>query len=406
MKIFTALGPGDIVAAHREMMGGSAANSETQIIFSGQLLEYFRVRNIATLALSSNARIDILLDGPLQLENRPRFFEKSSGLRFHCSRIAYAIYLALRAKLFGADLAIIDSGSSHYFSLVAFNLVRIPVVVNFHNVLWPQGFPPKRRLARFILRLNGWWFRRCVHAATGISPECGKQVSELAGRSIPFFEYRSQYRNADFRTGQNRLSDPFIIAYVGRAERSKGLLDIPHIAEELRRRSSKSILFEICGDGPALSSLRQSVAERNLSQQIRIHGRLSRDELFALYARAHAVIVPTRGDFCEGLPAVCAEAVLAGLPVITSALSNAIPVLGPGIVEAQPENIESFAQAILRLTDDAEFYDRTRNECLKLGSQFFDRAQSYPAAVDRLLAYLFPGWTVLQRYDSLYERLR
>ena len=63
MKLFSALGPGDIVAAHRAQMSGKTVVSETSIIFSGQLVEYCRESNIEMLAISSNPRVDKLSDG-------------------------------------------------------------------------------------------------------------------------------------------------------------------------------------------------------------------------------------------------------------------------------------------------------------------------------------------------------
>ena len=124
-----------------------------------------------------------------------------------------------------------------------------------------------------------------------------------------------------------------------------------------------------------------------------------------MYARAHAVIVPTRADFCEGLPLSCAEAVLSGLPIVTSRLSNAIPVLGPALIETEPENIESYAKAILRLAEDRVTYDQLSNACLRLAGQFLDRSQSYPAAIDRVIAHLFPNWKTLDSYEPLFARL-
>ena len=97
MKLFSALGPGDIVAAHRAQMSGKVIVSETSIIFSGQLIEYCRERNIETLAISSNPRVDELSDGIIHLENRPRRWRAAGGIRFHLSKISYAGYLAWRA---------------------------------------------------------------------------------------------------------------------------------------------------------------------------------------------------------------------------------------------------------------------------------------------------------------------
>jgi glycosyltransferase involved in cell wall biosynthesis len=405
MKLFAALGPGDIVAAHRAQLRREPS-SETQFIFSGQLLEYCRERGIETLALSYNRRVDRLSDGQLQLENRPRRFETSHGIRYHFSRIIYPLYLALRAHRFGADLALIDSGTGHYFALAFFRWLGIPIVINFHNVLWPNGFKPRGWSASLICLLNGWFFGRIATATAGISPECRRQVEELTGHAQPFFEYRSQYRFDSFRQCANeRKQNPFRVVYVGRVERNKGALDIPRMAERIRKVSPLPIVFEVCGEGISLPELRRIVAEAALTDRVIVHGRLSRQQLLELYARSNVIVVPTRSDFCEGLPAVCAEAVISGIPIITSRLSNAIPVLGAAVAEASPEDIESFVQAILRVAEDQTAYNRLCEACPKLARQFFDRFQSYPAAIDRLISHIFPNWKPLDSYDAVFERL-
>jgi glycosyltransferase involved in cell wall biosynthesis len=406
MKIFVALGPGDIVAAHRAQIKGGPIASETSIIFSGQLLEFCRERGIETLALSHNRRVDSLRDGLLQIENRPRLLDGRGSVRYHLSMITYAMYLATRAFRFGPDLALVDSGSAHYFALALFRMFGIPVAINFHNTLWPNGFEPKRRLAQLIRALDAWFFRSIAAGAIGCSPECGKQVQQLSGPKLPFLEYRTQFRNEEFnpRRGDHDRN-PFRVIFIGRIERNKGALDVPAMAEKIRERSNIPILFEICGGGSALFELKQTVKEKRLADIVLVHGRLPRSELFQLYARANAVVVPTRSDFCEGLPAVCAEAVLFGLPIITSRLSNALPVLGAALLEVEPENIESYVNAIVKLTEDRTTYHRLSNACPALSRQFLDRSQSYPAAVDRLIARLFPGWKALNNYEPLFARV-
>jgi glycosyltransferase involved in cell wall biosynthesis len=222
---------------------------------------------------------------------------------------------------------------------------------------------------------------------------------------LPFFEYRCQFRIDRFQFRQDRERTPFRVIFVGRAERNKGVLDIVAMAERLREHSGMPIVFEVCGDGNALPELRRIVQEKRLGDIVIVHGRLPQSELFQLYSRAHAVIVPTRSDFCEGLPAVCAEAVLSGLPIITSRLSNAIPVLGPALMEAEPENIESYVGAILRLAEDKATYSRLCNACPGLARQFLDRSQSHPAALDLLIAHHFPGWKRLNNYEPIFERI-
>jgi glycogen synthase len=370
------------------------------------MVEFCREKGLALLAISSNERIDAARDGDLRLENRPRKFAGHRGVFYHYSRLSYAVYLAVRAKIFGADLAIVDSGTAHYFALALFRLFAIPVAVNFHNTLWPSGFPPRRRLARLILWLDGWFFRRVAVGALGVSPECGIQLHELAGSAVPFFEYRCQFRIEGF---QSSLSvghrKPFRVAFAGRAEPSKGILDVPAIAQHLRQRSTAAVVFEICGDGSALIELENVIQESNLSDVVHVHGRLARPQLLEVYARAHAIIVPTRSDFCEGMPHVCAEAILSGLPVITSRLSNALPVIGPAISEAQPDDIQTYVEAILRLVEDPAAYDRLKEACPALQHQFLDRSQSYAAATSRLISQIFPYIKPLQNYNSLFARI-
>jgi glycosyltransferase involved in cell wall biosynthesis len=406
MKLFAALGPGDIVAAHRAQMRGETVLSETSIIFSGQLFEYCRERGIETLAMSRHLRTDCLRDGPLRLENRPRWFEYAGGVSHHLGNIAYAFYLATRARLFAADLAIIDFGSTHAFALTLLRLLGIRVAVNFHNTLWPAGHPPKAAIARLLLRLDAYFFRRIAVAAMGVSPECGRQVKQLAGRALPYFEYRAQFRREGFGLQRREHSRvPFRVAFIGRVEAAKGALDIPLIAEQTLKRSSRPIVFEVCGDGGALLALKHIVEEKKLGEVVKIHGRLSRPDLLQVYGRAHTVIVPTRSSFGEGFALVCAEAVLAGVPVITNGVVPALEVLREACVEAETDNVASYVEAILTLAENPGIYAQLENACPRLAQQFYDRSQSYPAAVDRLLASTFPSWKLSASYDPLFDRI-
>lgn len=268
MKLFAALGPGDIVGAQQNKK--SIVSSEPSILYSGQFVEYCRSREIRLLAISQNSRRDSLIDGLLQIENRPRIFENRGGVRHHISLVAYALYLAFRARKFGADMAIINHGTAYYFALFAFWALRIPVAINFHGTLWPNGFRPRRRLDRLIMALNAIYFRFVPIAASGVCPECGIQVRELAGPNFPFFDYRAQFRKEGFRSSlRDHNARPFRVAFVGRAEEYKGVLDIALIAEQVRKRCQMEIIFDVVGDGGALGKLRQLVQSKALEDVVR-----------------------------------------------------------------------------------------------------------------------------------------
>jgi len=389
MKLFFGLGPGDIVGARRAALAGEAIQ-ETSIAFSEQLFSFCRAQGIAVLAISSNSRRDELTDGSIRIENRPHLL-RGSGIRFHMAMLTYAAYLAFRARRFGADIAIIDSGTTHYFALTAFWLLGIPVAVNLHNVLWPSGFPPDGRVSRTIFSLNAMFFRHIAVGAVGVSPECERQVRTVARYPVPFYQYRCQFLEQGFRSGKPYQGGTFRIAFVGRAEMDKGLLDLIDIANQLRSASNPKFVFDVCGDGTALSELRKKVDDCGLHDLLIIHGRLERSRLLDIYANAHAVIVPTRSTFCEGMPQACAEATLSCLPVVTSQVTNAFDVIGLACVRAETNDIDSYVRAIRSLVERPEFYDRLRSECPSLSKQFVDMEQGYGAAVRRLISDLFPN---------------
>ena len=61
------------------------------------------------------------------------------------------------------------------------------------------------------------------------------------------------------------------------------------------------------------------------------------------------IIVPTRSDFVEGIAKTAVEAILAGRPVITNAGVGALEILRPACIEAQADNPESYAAAVIAL---------------------------------------------------------
>jgi glycosyltransferase involved in cell wall biosynthesis len=407
MRIFLALGPGDIVGDHRKNAiaptGDGSQRGETSITFSNQVIRLMRARGHEALAVSSNPRVDRFAEEAMETQNAPKPLAGKAGGLYHLSQLLYAIRLAWTARRFRAELAIVDSGTSHWFMLAAFTVLRIPVAVNFHNVRWPHGHEPQGALGRLMRRFDSWFLRRHAVGAMGCSPECGIQARADGAEALPYFPWTSQYREAGFEPDQRPLDDGvFRVAFVGRVEQSKGVFDIVGMAQQLRANGGRAVQFEICGDGGALLPLRHVVSEAGVGEAVTVRGRLERDDLLAVYARSHAVIVPTRATFCEGMPLVCAEAMLAGRPVITSILSNALPVIGPAVEEAQPEVLSSYVAAIERLGADPEQWCLRQSATIACRAQFLDRSLSYAASMDRLIVHVSGRPAQLLDYRLLF----
>src|SRR3977135_959039 len=69
MRLFAALGPGNIVAAQRKQLADPGVKSATSIIYSGQLYEYCRARGITALVASHNGAVDELEAPPVRFVN-------------------------------------------------------------------------------------------------------------------------------------------------------------------------------------------------------------------------------------------------------------------------------------------------------------------------------------------------
>jgi len=61
-------------------------------------------------------------------------------------------------------------------------------------------------------------------------------------------------------------------------------------------------------------------------------------------------------------------------------LSNALPVIGECILEAVPENIDSYLAAIRTLAGDSATYARLQSACASASAQFTERSLGYAAA--------------------------
>jgi glycogen synthase len=396
MRILSAIGPGDVVAAYRDWRGAVRTVSETSITFSSQEFAFFAAHGIPFWAISSHPRRESLADGENRIENRPRVSSDLpvSGLAYHALQLRYAASLLVSAIRFRATHAIVDSGSTHWFALALFRLFGIEVLPNFHNVYWPVGHEPQGSVKHAILRLDSVFFRHCVRAALGVSPECGRQVNAMSGGRTVFFDYRAQFVSGDFgalpRPARPVLAMPMRIMFAGRVEENKGVFDILAICEQLHARHPGRFAFDICGTGGAFDALAAQVAARSLADSVMLHGKLIRPELLKVYGASHLVIVPTRSTFCEGLPMVCAEAVIAGRPVLTSRLSNALDALRGALVEAREDDPADYAAQIEALADDPARYARLVQHTASVSAQFTDARFGLTNALERCLSIAAP----------------
>ncbi len=391
LRILYAAGPGDVIGTYRHWKEGRDDPSQVSVTYSGQFYDVCRDLAAHGYVIASCPTPGRLRDGRFTLEHRPIPLENGPGALYHLGQVWAAFRLIVSALVFRADVAVITNGSGHWFPLLLLPLLGVKVVPSLHCVLWPKNRPP-RGVNRLVARLDAQFFARAAFAIMSASRDIERQVAELTrGRHRPVVEFLPTYR-PDLFAGNGAPPDPrrpFRVFFAGRVERNKGVFDLLDIATRFAAAGRTDVEFDLCGDGTALAELRRQAEEKGLAQRFRCHGHTNRLVMREMFARAHAVIVPTTSDFIEGFNQVVAEAVLAGRPVITSDVCPALDYVRDAVVEVAPDDVAGYGDAVLKLCDDATFYRARCRGCIAAQSQFYDTRRGWGAA---LAGQLAPLW--------------
>jgi glycogen synthase len=380
VRALYALGPGDVVQFYRDLTAGRAPGFQMSMAFSQQFLDWCDQAGVVTHAVSSSSRADRLQAGTHCVENRPkRQIGSGRGWRFYVGQIWYGLRVVRWAVAERADVVIADSGTTEWIVLGLLRLFRIPVIAVLHNTLWPMGHRPRRGLRRLLRRLDGFFLRHIAAATVGVSPECVRQVKEIAGTPKgPVLECRAQFRTGFLnRVAPVAAADriPFQVLFLGRFEAIKGVWLMLDLARKLETEHPGAFRWRMVGYGSEFEALKRSVASAGLEQVVSVESSLPSEEAaLQTMGWAHAMIVPTMPDFCEGLAMTAAECVLAGRPVVVSSVVPAWEVLGGAPLKAEAGSVASFADAFKRLAFEPGCYEACQRATAAVQGQFYDRS--------------------------------
>ena len=395
LRVLHAVGPGDVVDSFHHWQRGESVPSETSIPYAAQYFSFCQEYGIETHVVSSHPRSAIIRDGNFIVENRPKPGSASvRGVKFHLRELRYGLSIIWQGVRYRADIALIDSGTSHWFVFGLFRVFGIQTINNFHNAFWPAGFPPGKSISKLVNRLEGFYLRWLGNANIGVSPECQRQAEQLAGKPLRFFQYIAMYQAAPFaeRTAMDFHQRPFRIIFAGRVERNKGVFDILSMAEKLNAMQPKAVVFELCGHGGDYEELSQERLRRGLESSVILRGKLNQTQLLEVYRRGHLVIISTTSDFNEAFAMVAAEAVLLGRPILSNRVVPACEVLAAATVLARTDDVDDYVAKIQDLISDAARYAQLCAACEDLRGRFLEPANGIGNAIGRAIDFLRPGW--------------
>ena len=135
------------------------------------------------------------------------------------------------------------------------------------------------------------------------------------------------------------------------------------------RETSRAVQLRIAGSGPQEVYLRRLVRSLGLEQAVRFEGRLEREAVVALYARADAMLNPSLVD---NMPNSIIEALSCAVPVISTDVGGVPYVVAheETALLVPQQDPDKLADAILRLRNDTVLQQRLRANGLAQVEQY------------------------------------
>jgi len=176
---------------------------------------------------------------------------------------------------------------------------------------------------------------------------------------------------------------PLRLIYTGRLDEAKGVLDLPLIDEELRRRGVP-VRWSVIGDGPAAGALWSRWAP---SDRVQWTPSAAPADVVAACAEQDVYVLPSRA---EGLSVATVEAMSAGVVPVVTRLPGMAELFenGPTGVTVDVGDVAGFAAAIEYLHTDR------------------GRLEDASTAARRLIVERFDITARAAAYDDLYSRWR
>lgn len=190
------------------------------------------------------------------------------------------------------------------------------------------------------------------------------QTIYLADRNLVLSDYhrsmmQQRFPQAKYEVLYNAVSDSVPLSYhadadgilfVGRMGKRKGVYDLIAALAELEDKLPPNIKFYFCGDGE-VEKVRNLLTEMNLMHRVAHVGWCSKAELSQFMAKTMLFVLPS---YHEGLPMSLLEAMLAGLPCISTNVDG-IPELiqseRNGLL-VEPGNLKQLEAALMQLVQD------------------------------------------------------
>ncbi|HHO75099.1 MAG TPA: colanic acid biosynthesis glycosyltransferase WcaL [Deltaproteobacteria bacterium] len=179
---------------------------------------------------------------------------------------------------------------------------------------------------------------------------------------------------------RRRTSKTLQIGSLGRMVGKKGfdvLIDTAGILID----SGRSLHMDIAGDGPLMDDLRRQAELKGLADHISFPGPIAHEDVSSWLQDQDIFVLPCRKDNngdMDGIPVVLMEAMLSGVPVVSTRISGIPELIEDGITGclAAPDNPSELAAAIEKIAGNSRFRKIITENAAKRVLLDFDLAEN------------------------------
>jgi glycosyltransferase involved in cell wall biosynthesis len=273
--------------------------------------------------------------------------------------------------------------------LRATGIIRSRVVVHGDEFTFWEGRSLKRALRRAVIR---WTFAHvdgyaCINSLGPSLARSHGLPAEVQASALPAivpdptrFKPGTASDRGRLRRDLSLPQNKAIVAYIGRLEAEKGVLDLISAASDL----GDDLFLAVWGTGSIEGQVQKLLKQRASSG--RFFGPLDLEQVAKAMRASDIVVVPSRAEWNEQFGRVVVEAMACGCAVIATR-SGALPeVVGDAGMLVEANDVSALRQAIHRLITDEE-------ERLRVGALGRKRALEHfaPSAVARRMCDYWTG---------------
>lgn len=161
-------------------------------------------------------------------------------------------------------------------------------------------------------------------------------------------------------------NDAFVILTIGELSSRKNQ---QVIINALGKINDKNIYYILCGAGEKLDDYSAITKELGINENVIFVGQLPHDRVMKL---AHIVNLGAIPSTIEGLGLAGIEILAAGTPLVGSDIQGIKDYLIDGTtgISCDPYDVDAFAEAILKMKNNHEYYEICRNNAFSMAQKF------------------------------------